>query len=151
MAVGVGSVQGEVFVGGLRNQCPLLLQVCLLFAIVIVALEKSDHYVEAAAVALVVALVQQYVIILPGLGRIRLVERWAAGREVDRGSALDATYSWARGAVVRAVATSAVGLGLLGVVVGVIAGATESRLGAVRDSGRHRRSRHPAGSCAQLR
>jgi hypothetical protein len=57
---------------------PLLLQVCLLFAIVIVALEKSDHYVEAAAVALVFALVQQYVIILPGLGRIRLVERWAA-------------------------------------------------------------------------
>ena len=82
---------------------PLLLQVYLLFAIVIVAFEKSDHYVEAAAVALVATLVHQYVVILPGLGRIRLVERWAENREVDRESALDATYSMTRGAVVRAV------------------------------------------------
>src|SRR5215203_5625118 len=79
---------------------PLLLQVYLLFAIIIVAFEESDHYIEAAAAALVAALVAQYVIILPGLGRIRVVERWVAGREVDPATALDATYSWARGAVV---------------------------------------------------
>jgi adenylate cyclase len=107
---------------------PLALQVYLLFAVVIVAFEKSDHYVEAAAVAVVAALLLQYVIILPGLGRIRLVERWAAGREVDPATALDATYTWARGAVVRAVGANAVGAALLGVVVGVIAGATGWRL-----------------------
>jgi adenylate cyclase len=107
---------------------PLVLQVYLLYSIVVVAFEKSDHYVEAAAVTVVAALVQQYVVVLPGLGRIRFVERWAAGREVDRGRALDATYSWARGAVVRAVGANAVGAALLGVAVGVIAGATGSRL-----------------------
>jgi adenylate cyclase len=107
---------------------PLVLQVYLVFSIVVVALEKSDHYVEAAAVTVVAVLVQQYVIVLPGLGRIRDVERLAAGREVDPGRALDATYSWARGAVVRAVGANAVGAALLGVVVGVIAGATGSRL-----------------------
>jgi adenylate cyclase len=107
---------------------PLVLQVYLLFSIVVLAFEKSAHYVEAAAVTVVVVLVQQYVIVLPGLGRIRVVERWAAGREVDRGRALDATYIWARGMVVRAVGINAVGVALLGVVVGVIAGATRWRL-----------------------
>ncbi len=126
--MGVGSVWGEVFLGGLGNRCPAPLQVYLLFAIVIVAFEKSDHYVEAAAVALVATLVHQYVVILPGLGRIHLVERWADGGEVDRGSALDATYSMARGAAVRAVGANAVVAGLLGVVVGVIADATAARL-----------------------
>src|ERR1700759_2533006 len=81
---------------------PLVMQVYLLFAIVIVAFEESDRYVEAAAVAVVATLAQQYTAILPGLGQIRLVERWAADREVDRATALDATYSWARGALVRA-------------------------------------------------
>jgi adenylate cyclase len=107
---------------------PLVLQVYLLFSIVVLAFEESDHYVEAAAVTVVAVLVEQYVIVLPGLGRIRVVERWAAGREVDRGRALDATYIWARGMVVRALGTNAVGAALLGVVVGVIAGATGSRL-----------------------
>ena len=64
---------------------PLVLQVYLVFSIVVVAFEESDRYVEAAAVTVVAVLVQQYVIVLPGLGRIRDVERWAAGREVDRG------------------------------------------------------------------
>ena len=107
---------------------PLVLQIYLLFSIVVLAFEGSAHYVEAAAVTVVVVLVQQYVIVLPGLGRIRVVERWAAGREVDRGRALDATYIWARGMVVRAVGINAVGVALLGVVVGVIAGATRWRL-----------------------
>ena len=107
---------------------PLGLQVYLLFAIVIVAFERSDLYVEAAAVGIVVALLQQYVIVLPGLGQIRVVERWAAGCGVDPATALDATYSWARGTVVRAVVATAVGAALLGVLVGVIVGASGSRL-----------------------
>ena len=56
------------------------------------------------------------------------MEQWAAGHEVDRASALEATYTWARGAVARAVGANAVWAALLLVVVGAIAGATGSRL-----------------------
>ena len=57
------------------------------------------------------------------------MERWAAGHEVDRATALDATYTWARETVARAVvAGNAVWAALLLVVVGAIAGATGSRL-----------------------
>ena len=65
-----------------------------------------------------------YVIGLPGLGPSRLVEQWAAGREVDRARALEATYAWARGAVVRAGGGGRCWIALLLVVVGAIAGAT---------------------------
>jgi adenylate cyclase len=107
---------------------PLSLPVYLFWALLIVAVAKSSRYVEAAAVTMVAVLVQAYVALLPGLGRSRLVEQWAAGREVDRVRALDATYAWTRGAVARAVAFSAVWAGLFSVVVGAIAGATGSRL-----------------------
>jgi adenylate cyclase len=100
----------------------------LLGSFVVVAFERSGHYVEAAVVAFVAVLVLVYVVILPGLGRIRLVERSAAGHEVDRATALKATYSWARGAVVRAVVSNAVLFAALLVVVGAIGGATGSRL-----------------------
>ena len=56
------------------------------------------------------------------------MEQWAAGREVDRYEALDATYTYARGAVARGVAGNIVGAAALLVVVGVVAGATGSRL-----------------------
>ena len=57
-----------------------------LLSFVVVAFEKSDRYVEAAAVTVVAVPVLVYVMILPGLGRIRLAEQWAAGHEVDRAS-----------------------------------------------------------------
>jgi hypothetical protein len=41
-------------------------------------------------------LVLAYVMVLPGLGPIRLTEQWAAGHEIDRARALEATYTWAR-------------------------------------------------------
>ena len=107
---------------------PLVLQIYLLFAIVVVALEGSSRYVDAAVVSVVAAMVQQYLIILPGRGRVRDVDRWAADREVDREKVLAATYGWARGAVVRAVGVNAGGTALLGVVVGVMAGATPTRV-----------------------
>jgi class 3 adenylate cyclase len=66
--------------------------------------------------------------VLPGLGGNRLAEQWAAGHEVDRARALDATYAWARRAVARAVGANAVWVALLLVVVGAIAGASGSRL-----------------------
>ena len=71
----------------------MLLQIYLLLSFVVLAFEDSDHYVEAAAVTVVAVLVPVYGTVLPGRGRIRLVEQWAAGHEVDRARALDATYA----------------------------------------------------------
>src|SRR6478752_650560 len=62
---------------------PIQLSIWLFASFVVVAFEKSDRYVEAAAVTVVAVLVMEYGYFLPGVGRIRLVERWAAGREVD--------------------------------------------------------------------
>jgi adenylate cyclase len=106
----------------------LLLPVYLALSFTIVASERSGHYLEAAAVTVVAVPVLLYVMFLPGLGRIRLVERWAAGHDVDRARAMDATYTWARAAVARVVAGNAVCAALLSVVVSAIAGATVSRL-----------------------
>jgi adenylate cyclase len=106
-----------------------LLQIYLLVSFVVVALEDSDRYVEAAVVTVVAVLVSAYVTVFPGLGRIRLLEQWAAGREVvDREKTLDSTYTYAREAIVRALGSTAVCLAVLFVMVGVIAGATGSRL-----------------------
>ena len=69
-----------------------------------------------------------YLVVLPGLAEVRLAEQWAAGHEVDRATALEATYTYARGAVARGVVGSAVSTALLSVVVGAIAGASGSRL-----------------------
>jgi adenylate cyclase len=69
-----------------------------------------------------------YTMLLPGLGGIRLAERWAAGHEVDPTRALEATYTYARRGVARGLGSNVVGGALLLVVVGAIAGATGSRL-----------------------
>jgi adenylate cyclase len=73
-----------------------LLSVYLVLSFLIVAFERSDRYVEAAAATVGTVLVMVYVTNLPGLGASRLVERWAAGHEVDRVRALDAIYAWTR-------------------------------------------------------
>ncbi|MCU1695823.1 MAG: family 3 adenylate cyclase [Mycobacterium sp.] len=106
----------------------VLLPIYLVVSFIVVAFEESGHYVEVAAVTAVAVLVLAYVIILPGLGRIRVADQWAAGHQVDRARALDVTYTWAREAVVRAMGASAVGLALLLIIVGAIAGASEPRL-----------------------
>jgi hypothetical protein len=41
------------------------------------------------------------------LGHSRPTERWAAGHELDRLKVLEATYSWTRTVVVRAVTAKA--------------------------------------------
>ncbi len=66
----------------------ILLLTYLVPSFVVVALEGSGHYVEAAAVTVLGVLVLVYVKVLPGLGWIRLVERWAARHEIDRAKAL---------------------------------------------------------------
>jgi class 3 adenylate cyclase len=100
----------------------------LLMSCVVVAFEGSARYVESAAVTVVAMLALVCVVVLPGVGPLHLEERWAAGREVDRARALDATYTYARRLIVRLVVASAVGGGGLAVVVGAIAGASGSRL-----------------------
>jgi adenylate cyclase len=107
---------------------PIFLQIYLVFAFIVVGYEKSTHYVEAAVVTVVALPVLVYVMFLPGLGPLRLVERWAAGHEVDRARALEATYTWARAGRVRVVVGNAVWAALLLAVVGAIAGAPWWRL-----------------------
>jgi class 3 adenylate cyclase len=104
------------------------LQIYLVLSFLIVAFEGSDRYVEAAVVCVVAVLAQVCALVTPGLGGIRLAEQWAAGHEVDRARALDATYTWARRVVARGIGATAVSAALLSVVVGAIAGATGSRL-----------------------
>jgi adenylate cyclase len=102
--------------------------VFLVLSFLIVAFERSDSYVEAATVTVGTVLVMVYVNVLPGLGVSRLVERWAAGLEVDRVRALEATYAFTRTAGARWVAADAFFVALQFFLVGGIAGATGSRL-----------------------
>jgi adenylate cyclase len=106
----------------------VLLPIYLLVACIVVAFEESGRYVEAAAGTVAAVPVLVYVSILPGLGWVRLAEQWAAGQKVDRATALEATYIWARGLVARALGVNAVWAAMAGVGVAWIAGATGSRL-----------------------
>jgi adenylate cyclase len=105
-----------------------LLPVYLTMSLGVVAFERSDRYAAAAAATVGTVLVLVYMMILPSLGKIRPLERWAARREGDRASALHATYAWTRASATRAVGANAVWVALLFVVVGAISGATASRL-----------------------
>ena len=89
----------------------LFLPPFVMLSFIVVASEKSDRYFEAAAATVVALPLLVSAYFLPGLGGLHLVEQWAAGRDVDRTSALDATYTWARGALSRGLAgTSSGGL-----------------------------------------
>jgi class 3 adenylate cyclase len=97
-----------------------MMSIYLVPSIVVVAREGSGRYVEAAAVTVVAVVVLVYVLLLPGLGPIRLAERWAADHTVDRAKALGSTYTFARRARARAVPVlAAVMAGLLIVVAGI--------------------------------
>jgi class 3 adenylate cyclase len=109
------------------NVVPLL-PIYLVPSFVVVAAEDSGHYVEAAAVTAITVLLLAYVVPLPGLSGIRTVEQWAAGREGDRAKALNASYTWGRALVARALWVTASCTALLLIVVGAIAGATGWRL-----------------------
>lgn len=100
----------------------------LLMAFVVVAFERSGHYVEAAVVTIAAVPALAYGMILPGRDGIRLAERWTAGHGVDRARALEATYTYSRATSVRGVVCNTAFAAALFVVVGVIAGANESRL-----------------------
>src|ERR1700712_2012573 len=100
----------------------------LVLSLLVVAFQGSGPVVEAIAVTVVAVLVSVFLIVLPGLGGIRLVEQWAEGHDVDHAKALAATYTYARGLMVRAIASGAACVAVQLVVIGVIAGASGSRL-----------------------
>jgi class 3 adenylate cyclase len=101
----------------------------LVSSFLVVAFEGSGRYVEAAAVTVIAVLAPPlWVFVTGGRRGLRRAEQWAAGQEVDRAAALEDTYIYARWTVPRAVGVVAVWSALLLVVVGVIAGATGSRL-----------------------
>lgn len=104
------------------------LPVFLFWSWIVVAFEKSSHYVEAAVVATVVTLVMSFVSLVPGIGRLRLAQQWAAGREVDRAKALAGIYAWVRTADIRAFWLIATSVVVLLTIVGLIAGASGTRL-----------------------
>lgn len=79
-----------------------LLPVWLVASMIITAYEHSNHYFETAALTVVAVPVLVYAIVLPGLGRLRSVERWAAAQEVDRATALADTYRYVRETFFRA-------------------------------------------------
>lgn len=108
---------------------PVAFPVYLGLSFVIVAVEKSGRYGESAGVTVVAMLVLMGALTLPGIGVWRPVERWAAGRQADRLGALEATYTSARRGTARALWVVAAVAGAMALVVGVIAGATGSRLG----------------------
>jgi adenylate cyclase len=104
------------------------LPVFLVWSWIVVAFEKSGHYVEASFFAGVVTLVMACVTVLPGSRRVRLAQQWAAGHAVDRAKALEDTYAWVRNGDVRGLWLVPASVVLLLTGVGVIAGAGGSRL-----------------------
>jgi adenylate cyclase len=107
---------------------PVYFPIYLVLSFGVVAYEGSGQFVKAAVVTGVVVLLGAYLLVHPGLGWSRLAQRWAAGYEVDRARALCATYTYARRLVFRSVAGNAMFSAALLVGVGVIAGASGSRL-----------------------
>ncbi|OBK95817.1 cyclase [Mycobacterium asiaticum] len=106
----------------------VVLPTWLVSAMMITAYEHSAHYAAAAAVTVAAAPLLIYGNFLPGLSRIRSVEQWAAGRQVDRAMALQDSYVYVREAFFRSVIVTTVWAVVISVSIGAIAGASTSRL-----------------------
>ncbi|GAS99226.1 family 3 adenylate cyclase [Mycolicibacterium canariasense] len=113
---------------GLAVVVPAGVPVYLFWSFLIVALERSRHYVEAAVVTLVILLWLNVYAAFADRKRYRPVEQWVAGHDVDRATALKATYTFARSAAARVLWLGAVGFALMSIAVGAIAGAGGPRL-----------------------
>jgi adenylate cyclase len=94
----------------------------------IVAFEKSGRYVEAAVLTVVAVLVLVGLMAIPDRRWARLVRQWAAGHDIDRATALEATYTYTRRASFRMIWATGVWAAVLAVCVGALAGATWTRL-----------------------
>jgi adenylate cyclase len=107
---------------------PIWLVVYLPLSFLIVAFERSGRYVQAAAIVVFAVMVVECVVALPGHRLLRTAEQWAAGRPVDRATALEGTYAYARSTTSRTVWATGIWAAALSVFVGAIAGATGTRL-----------------------
>jgi class 3 adenylate cyclase len=113
--------------GYLRDRVASVLPVYLFLTLPIVAFEKSGRYAEVATVTLAAVVVLELIMVFPD-GRLSLVQRWAAGRHVDRAAALEATYSYARRQTFRTLYSTWAWAAVLCIFVGAISGATGVRL-----------------------
>jgi adenylate cyclase len=104
------------------------LPVYVLWAWIVLTIEKSGRYAEASVAAVVVVLVMALLTTLPGSRQFGSVERWASGLDVDPAKALADTYSWARLGDVRGMVVMPASLVVLLTVVGGLGGAGGSRL-----------------------
>ena len=107
---------------------PAGLPIYLFWSFLIVALEGSSRYLQAVVVTVVAVLAQNLFAAAAARGHYRPVEQWAAGDDVDRATALKATYTFSRSAVSRALWVSAICFALISVIVGAFAGASWPRL-----------------------
>ena len=104
------------------------LPVYLIWAWIVLAVERSSRYGAAFVVAVLVALGMSLVNSLSGRHFFRRAEQWAAGREVDRSKALEETYAWTRANAVKAMVVVPASVLVSITVVAAIAGAGTSRL-----------------------
>lgn len=95
---------------------------------VVMIFERSDHYLLAATVTVVGTFVGSYVTVLPSTGDIRLVEKWAAGRQVDPAKALETTYTWSRPTVSVWLVRNVICVLPFSVLLAAVAGASGWRL-----------------------
>jgi adenylate cyclase len=105
-----------------------MLPIYVLLAFLVVAIEKSSHFVEATVVTGFAVVLNAYVVVLPGSRLFRPAQEWAAGREIDPAEALQATYTWTRAVGVRALWFLPVWTAVLLAVVAAVSGASASRL-----------------------
>jgi adenylate cyclase len=107
---------------------PIAMSVYSLLTFLIVAYEKSDRYLAVAAVTAGAVVLLEYGMGLPGHRPMRLVQRWAGGAEVDRMTALEGTYTYARRSTYFMVRTTGIWGAALSIAVGTVVGATAIRL-----------------------
>ena len=100
----------------------------LAFPLIIVAFQRSDRYGDAAIIASVAMLVRVYLMVLPGSKPLRLIEKWAAGRQVDPGEALRGTFAYARRTPIRVFVTDVIWAPCLGLGIAAMVGASGWRL-----------------------
>lgn len=102
--------------------------VYLFFAMLIVALERSDRYLAAAGLTAATVVLATYAAARPGLNPGALVDRWAGGQPVDPAQVLEATYVWSRQArVIATLAQTIIAAGQFAAIA-AITGATGQRL-----------------------
>jgi hypothetical protein len=97
MPMGMGSACNEVLVGDIRDEVRRDAAELPPLRHFLLSPSKGPVTLSTRPPSTVVAVpIAAYVFILPGLGGLRLVERWAVGDKVDRATVLEATYTYAR-------------------------------------------------------